>query len=701
MAFTSPTRPLPALLLALGLATSCSERSVPPTPPAPSPPPDAGPAQKPRKLSTLEAQGLSLEAIDRSIDPCDDFYQFACGGWEQRTPIPDDQSRWFRSFSEIDRRNEAELRAILEEASAKPGDASATGRLGRFYAACMDEAQLETSGLEPIAPLLASVKSVRGADATLVEAIATLHRHGIWAFFDVAANQDYRDATKMIGALDQNGLGLPDRDDYLSDSAEKVALREKYRAHVERMFVLAGRKQADAKKAAEHVLRIETALARASKSRVERRDPKGMYNKVDRPGLATLAPTLGWDAYFQKLGAEHVVELSVTSPKFFEGLDAIVRGEKAEALREYLTWHVLRVAAPRLGKAFQDEDFALVQTLTGQKVQRERFKRCIDATDEALGELLAQPFVLRRFAGESKQAAEGFVRAIAAAMRTRLDELSWMDGTTRTKAVGKLEAMAYLIGYPDRWKAYDFEVGASHLGNVLAGRAFRVRDDLGQIGKPVDRGRWYMTPPTVNAYYDAQKNQMVFPAGILQPPFYSAQASVPVNLGAMGMVVGHELTHGFDDEGSQFDAVGNLSSWWSPTTRATFEAKGSCVEAQYAAYEALPGVRLDGKLTLGENIADSGGLELAYRAYRQLRADAPEEVVADGFGEDQQFFLATGQIWCAKYRDEAAKLMAQTDPHAHPRWRVNGPMSHSAAFARAFECRAGQRMVAQETCTVW
>jgi putative endopeptidase len=448
-------------------------------------------------------------------------------------------------------------------------------------------------------------------------------------------------------------------------------------------------------------VRIETSLAKVSKSRVERRDPSGMYNRVDRGVLATLAPTIAWDGYFAALGAPEARALSVTAPKFFEGLDALVRREKAEALRDYLVWHVLHRTAPNLGAALEAEAFALTQLLTGQKVERARFKRCVDATDEALGDLLAQPFVERRFAGESKLAAESYVRAIAAEMRTKLDGLAWMDAATRDKARAKLDAMAYLIGYPAKWKSYDFPLGEAHAANVLAGAAFRVRDNLAKIGKSVDRGEWFMTPPTVNAYYDPQKNQMVFPAGILQPPFYSASASVPVNLGAMGMVVGHELTHGFDDEGSQFDAVGNLASWWSPDTRGTFESRAACVEQQYAAYEVLPGIKLNGNLTLGENIADAGGVELAFRAYRALRREAPTRVVADGLDEDQQFFVAAGQIWCAEYRDEAARLMAATDPHSHPRHRVNGPLSHLPAFAEAFACKAGSPMVAAPRCEVW
>lgn len=701
-----------ALTFATGFGAACGSSTVP-TPPPPDPPPDgsqhprtssdAGPP-KPQVESTLDAQGLSLAAIDRTLDPCDDFYQFACGGWEKANEIPDDRTRWNRSFSEIDQRNEADLKSILEGAMPKKGDKTASksplARVGRFYAACLDTAAIDKAGLKPLKSLLDAVKNVKSM-AQLPKALSALHQRGIWAFFDIASGQDFKDAKRMIAHVDQNGLGLPDRDYYLKSDPDKKAILERYTAHVEKMLTLSGLTPAAAKAATAHVLRIEKDLATVSKSREERRDPAGMYNRVDRAGLEKLAPGIDWAVYFNGLGSPKLTDISVTSPKFIEGVDAIVKRESPEALRAYLTWQVLHYSAPRLGKAFDEEDFAMQQKLGGQKQQRERWKRCIDTTDEALGELLAQPFVALRFGGESKRGAEKLVEAIRGAMDARLDELEWMDKTTRDKARDKLSSMAFLIGYPEKWKTYDFEVGDSYLANSLAAAEFRVEDDLAKVGKPVDRGEWFMTPPTVNAYYSPQKNQMVFPAGILQPPFYSAKASDVVNLGAMGMVVGHELTHGFDDEGAQFDRYGNLSNWWSPKTAEIFKDKGACVEKQYAAYESLPGLPVNGKLTLGENIADAGGVKLAFRAYRNLRAPVKEEVVADGFTEDQQFFLSVGQIWCAEYREQAARLMAQIDPHSPARFRVNGPLSHMAEFAQAFKCKPGTKMAPKDVCTVW
>jgi putative endopeptidase len=467
------------------------------------------------------------------------------------------------------------------------------------------------------------------------------------------------------------------------------------------MFTLAGTKSAAAKGAAADVLRIETQLAQVSKTKVERRDPKGLYNRLDRQGLDAATPSMEWHSYWTTLGYPAVQDINVTAPKFMEGVEAVMSKEKPAALRSYLTWQVLHRTGNILPNAFVEEKFKLAQALTGQKEILPRWKRCIAATDSALGESLAQAFVARKFAGSSKQAAELYVAEIGAAMSRRLDELAWMDAATRARAKKKLQSMAYLIGYPKRWRTYEWAVTDSYGKNALASAGFELRHNLAKVGKPVDRENWEMTPPTVNAYYHPQKNQIVFPAGILQPPFYALKASVAVNLGAMGMVVGHEITHGFDDQGAQYDEAGNLRDWWEPSTSDAFKARTKCVEDQYAAYEVLPGEHINGQLTLGENIADAGGIKLAFDAYRHMRAEAKEDQVAEGYTEDQQFFLATGQIWCAKYREEAAKLQVKTDPHSHPRFRVNGPLAHLPEFAKAFSCQPGSKMVATNACEVW
>ena len=686
---------LPGLLL---LGCSAAPAPVDPAPAGGAAAPSA-PAPTVEQV-TLASVGLDGAAIDRATEPCADFYQYACGAWIEATELPSDRPRWVRSFSEIHKRNEADLLAILDAAWKAPGDDAVKQRLGKFYGACMDEAAVERAGLKPLATLMGQIAKVKDA-ATLSEVVTQLHRHKIWALFDLDAVQDFKDATSVIAYVDQNGLGLPDRDYYLAEDDDKAQIRAAYEAHVNKMFKLAGLAPAKAKAATKDVLRIETALAKVSKTRVERRDPVAMYNKIDRAGVKSAAPGFAWDGYFAALGRSNISAINVTSPAFLEGVNALIANEKPAAWRSYLTWQVLHARAETLPKAFVDEHFALTQRLTGQKAQRDRWKRCVEATDLALGELLAQAFIDLRFGGDSKAAAESYVAQISRAFDRALDGLAWMDDTTRARAREKLSTFAYLIGYPAQWKAYDFEITDAYAANVGAAAAWDLDHRLAKIGQPVDRGEWEMTPPTVNAYYHPLKNQMVFPAGILQPPFYSVDAAVPVNLGAMGMVVGHELTHGFDDQGSKFDKDGNLNVWWTDAVGPRFEAQTKCVADQYEGFEPLPGVHLNGKLTLGENIADMGGVKLAFSAYRALRADASTVKVADGFTEDQQFFLANAQIWCAKMTDEYARLMVQNDPHSHPRFRVNGPLSNLPEFAEAFSCPAGSPMRPKDTCAVW
>ncbi len=705
--------------------------------PAPLPEIAEPPAPTVREVS-LEAVGLSAAALDRSVDPCADFYQFACGGWEKSTVIPADKPRWSRSFSEIHKRNITDLRSLLERAAAQPGGDLLLTKLGDFYGSCMDEARLEKAGVSGIASLWEAAASARallpdaprltdedggkhdgndGAKAAttaspapaqpaawfpLEQIVAQLHSQGVYVFFDVGSGQDFKDATKMIANVDQNGLGLPDRDYYLDDDQEKQDIRAFYLTYVARMLEMSGYEAQTARAAANDVLRIETDLARISKSRIERRDPKGMYNKIDRSGLRERTSGLQWDAYFTARKMDHVNDVSVTSVPYVEGLGAELSKLRQSELTHYLQFHVVHHFAEHLPKRFVQESFKLTAKLSGQAEQRPRWKRCIEATDGALGELLAQPYVAKRFSKESKLAVQNMVSKISDAFRAEVGGLPWMGHATRDEAIAKLDKMAYLIGYPDKWKTYGFSVDrASHTRNVLSAHAFDIARNLSKIGKPVDRGEWFMTPPTVNAYYSPLKNQMVFPAGILQPPFFDPKASIAVNLGGMGMVVGHELTHGFDDQGSQFDGDGNLSNWWKPSTRAGFKKRTACMVSQYDSYEVLPGVRLNGKLTLGENIADAGGVKLALSAYRNMRENAQEVVVAEGFTEDQQFFLSIGQIWCSKYRPKFAKLRATTDYHAQPNWRVNGALANTPAFAEVFQCTEGSPMKPVDACNVW
>lgn len=660
---------------------------------------------------TLADVGLDAAALDKTVDPCSDFYAYACGGWEKSTEIPADKSRWNRSFSVIDQNVEKDLRDILDEASKNLGKNTdpAMEKLGAFFAAAMDEAAIEAAGLKPIEPLLNDAKAVKDR-ASLEKAIFNLHQHQIWALFSMSGDQDLKTPSEVIAYFDQAGLGLPDRDYYFKDDDKSKEIRTKYVDHVAKMFVLAGWPEADAKKGADNVMKLETQIAKVSKTNVERRDPQGLYNRVERDGLVKLAPQFPWVKYLESLKHPSLTTISVTSTTFFEGINTLLSdsnvetspSKNAQLWRDYLTWQVLDATANTLPKKFVDQNFAMLQVLTGQPAQEERWKRAVSATDAALGELIGQPFVARRFAGNSKQAAEGMVLEISNAFGENVKNISWMDDATKQQAEKKRTSMVYKIGYPNKWREYNFTIDAkNYAGNVLAANAAELQRSLDKIGKPVDRDEWLMSPATVNAYYNPVLNEMVFPAAILQPPFFNVNAHLPVNMGGMGMVVGHELTHGFDDEGSQFAADGSLTNWWSPSVREEFEKKTKCVVEQYSQYSPIKDVKLNGELTLGENIADIGGVKLAFQAYRNMRKNAKEEYVAEGFNEDQQFFLSVGQIWCAKAREEAARMLAQVDPHSPPRFRVNGSLSNTPEFAKAFGCAVGTPMNPAGACKVW
>ncbi len=576
---SSRTRSLRFLLetarLPLGIALLAGCGGTAPSPavaqPAPAPAIAASAALTPGKsqvVVTLASVGLDPTAMDRSQDPCTDFYQYACGNWLKTVQIPADEPGWSRSFNEIQKKNELELKRILEEAT-KPGSSDpVTQKLGAFYGSCMDEAGVDKAGVQPIRALLE--RAARVKDAKSLSAVVTeLHAVGITPLFDVSPTQDADDATRWIANLDQNGLGLPDRDYYLRDDEGSKKLLAIYREHVTRMLVLVGLPEKRAAAAAADVLALETELAKISKTKVERRDPKAMFNRLNRAGVAKAVPAFDWDGYWKGIGFPAIQNISVTAPKFFEGLQTLIGTTKPAVWQSYLQWQIVHDTAPLLSKPFVDERFRMVQALTGSQSCPPRWRRCVHATDDSLGDLLAQPYVKDHFPGDSKKSAETMVSAISSAMGSDLDALDWMDAETRTRAHQKLASLAYLVGYPEKWKAYDFPVDPKSYGqNALHSRNYELKRALAKVGKLVDRSEWQMSAPTVNAYYDPQRNQMVFPAGILQPPFYGINQGLAVNAGAIGMVVGHELTHGFDDEGSQFDAKGNLASWWtSPRAR--------------------------------------------------------------------------------------------------------------------------------------
>lgn len=683
----------------------CATRSPPPekekvTAPPPEPPRFVADPTKPMP------PGLDEAAIDVAADPCADFYQYACGGWMAKTEIPADRPLYSRGFVAIQERNEQLLKTILEEAAANalpPGTMFAR-QLGDYYATCIDEPALEKS-LPEVKKFIDQVTKVKDP-TSLATAVGQIHAAGFSPFFDVGAIQDLKKSTEVILGLDQSGLGLPDRDYYLDD--DKKAVRDQYRTHVEATFGLLGLPAKVCQRKADEVMALETRLAKAAQSRVERRDPNKLYNRVDRKGLKEKAKDFPWDAYFTALGAKDLEAINVNSVPYFAEVAAIAADTKPDLLATYLTWVILRSATPALPKAFQDEAFQFTsKALTGAKADRQRWKKCVAWVDGDLGEALGREFVRRSFGADGKTRTSAMVEALQRSFEANLKGLGWFDARTREAALQKATRMIdnNKIGFPVMWRDYSklATTRASFFGNSLAANRFEVQRQLSKVGKPVDRTEWLMSPPTVNAYYDPQKNEIVFPAGILQPPFFNREATDAVNFGSMGMVVGHELTHGFDDEGRQFDVDGNVRDWWTPTVATAFEEKAACVKQQFDAYTAIGETKVKGDLTLGENIADLGGLKLASAAMNEWYKNKGEADAQYRYTRGQQFFLGFAQSWCTKVRDETARVRAATDPHSPPHLRVNGPLGNLDAFQAAFQCGPKAPMIrtGAQRCVVW
>jgi endothelin-converting enzyme/putative endopeptidase len=667
------------------------------TSPAPSAERQASATQPP----PAPEPGIDLTALDRGVKPCDDFYKFACGNWLKRTPIPEDRPQWGRAFSEILERNEARLRAIVERnasGEADPADPFAQ-KVGDFYATCMDEQKAETASFATLQKELQAIDQINDGRG-LARRIAEMHRAGARPFFGFGSRQDFKDATQVIGGLDQGGLGLPDRDYYFRDDPKSQALRDLYLDHVGRMLSMAGDPQAQAH--AQRIFAMETELAKASLDRVARRDPNKVYHRLDRSGLLTQAPHFEWNDYFATVGAPEVQAINVTVPDFFRALDGMLARGRLDEVRVYLKWRALEAAADALGQKFVEERFRYTRAHTGAKAILPRWKRCVQMTDRALGEALGRTFVTTTVGAEGKAMAREMIVNIEKAFEANLSRLAWMDEAAKKASLYKLHKIDNKVAYPERWRDYSrLSVGReSLLENVLGAARFENARDLAKIGKPVDRNEWRMTPPTVNAYYSASLNEMVFPAGIMQLPFFSPEAPVPSNYGGLGMVMGHELTHGFDDQGRKFDGDGNLREWWSQAVAKAYEGRAACVAKQYDGYLAVDDVHLNGRLTLGENIGDIGGLKLMIAALRAKR-QGQKPTQAGGFDDEQQAFIAFAQVWCTNYRPEAARTQALTNPHSTAQWRVNGPVSDNPDFATAFSCPAGSPMAPADRCTVW
>ncbi len=650
--------------------------------------------------------GFDLANLDRSASPCDDFDKFATGGWVKNNPIPADQPAW-DGFSKLVDANEQELHQILDDAakdkSAQPG--SNWQKIGDYYASCMDESQIETAGLKPLDPELQRIANIKDS-AGLNAEIARLQRMGVNALFAFGSEQDLKDSTQVIAGAGQGGLGLPDRQYYVDDDDRSKQLRTGYVQHMTNMFKLMGDSDAAAAAEAKTVLDVETSLAKASKKREDLRDPEANYHRMPLAQLDSLTPHISWASYFKEIGAPALKDTDIGQPDFFKQADADLASIALADWKTYLRWHLIHDVAGALPAKFVDENFSFYsQTLTGAKQIPPRWKRCVRSTDRRLGEALGQYYVQRYFPPEAKASALAMVHNLMAALHDDLATLDWMSPATREQAIKKLAAINLKIGYPDKWRDYSaFKVDRGpYVENLLRGDSFEFARDLAKIGKPVDRNEWGMTPPTVNAYYNASMNEIVFPAGILQPPFFDPKADDALNYGGMGSVIGHEMTHGFDDEGSKFDAHGNLSNWWTAEDLKNFQARGECIAKQFSSFEIEPGLYGNGKLEEGESIADLGGLTISHAALEKALAGKPAPAPVDGFTAEQRFFLGWAQIWSANFRPEYARLIGKTDPHPLDQFRVNGPFSNIPAFAKAYGCGAESKMVRPEEqrCRIW
>ena len=653
-----------------------------------------------QQSATPHEPSLDLNSMDRSIDPCVDFFAYSCGGWIKNNPIPPDQSSW-DTYSKMQDENLSQLRGILEAAAAPSSTRNAvTQKIGDYYASCMDEKAIDAKGAEPIQPILDQIAKLKSKSEIADLAALMVYDNVLFRFDSI---QDFRDANQVIADVYQGGLGLPDRDYYTKDDAKSQELRKGYLAHVQKMFELLGDNPDAAASEAQTIMSIETALAKGSMTRVEQRDPKALDHKMTGGELEKLSPEFQWHVYFTKVGVPSLSSLNVAMPNFFKAMSEELSAASLDDWKTYLRWHLVHADASFLSSAFVSENFAFYgKTLRGQQEIKPRWKRCTEGVDRDLGEALGQAYVDKYFSPEAKQQAVKMVKEIETAMQQDIENLPWMSAATKQQALIKLHGVANKIGYPDKWRDYSkLEIiRGDELGNVERSRKFEFDRQLAKIGKPVDRGEWGMTPPTVNAYYDPQMNDINFPAGVLQPPAFDPTSDAAPNYGDTGGTIGHELTHGFDDEGRQFDAQGNLRDWWTPADAKEFQKRADCISNQYSGYTIIDDIKINGKLTLGEDTADLGGLLLAYMAWKQDTKGENLQPI-DGLTPDQRFFIGYGQSWCGQTRDETKRLRATVDPHSPEKYRTNGVVSNMPQFQQAFHCKAGSPMVNQNACRVW
>ena len=659
------------------------------------------------------------DLADKTLDPCDDFYKYSCNKWLTANPIPSDQVYW-STGSGLQLWNESALRDTLEAASKNDeGRSPIQQKIGDYWAACMDEAGIESAGLKPIQPELARIDALKSKKDLTLE-IAHLHHlyPGAWQggdnqsnspFFGFTGQQDFDNASLMVGAIDQAGLSLPNRDYYLNTDDKSKELLSKYRTHIQKIFVLAGESDAQAATDAGIVIELETAMARAQMDNIKRRDPKNINNKMSLVQVRALTPSIDWDAYLKATNAPASDHYIVTSPDFFRALNKMINEQPLDHWKTYLRWQVVHRSAPYMTKAMVDENFDFfARTLAGAEEQQPRWRRCVRAADRDLGEALGQAYVDRAFPPESKARTLQMVHAIETALNSDIQSLAWMSPETKQQAVVKLKGIEDKIGYPSHWRDYSSVqiVRNSYVNNVGQASGFEFERWVKKIGQPVDRSEWTMTPPTINAYYDPQLNTINFPAGILQPPFFDPAKDDAVNYGAIGMVIGHEIIHGFDDQGRKFDANGNLRDWWTADDAKKYDERGKCISDEYTqdVPEAGQGVKQNGLLTQGEDTADNGGIHLALAALEvslKQQGKTLDDKGDDGWTYRQRFFLSFAYSWCANIRPQIARVVVTTDPHSLPVFRINNVVSNMSEFEQAFSCKPGQKMVRTNACRVW
>lgn len=684
-----------SLLLSFALA-ACPRPQTPP-------PEVVGDGEQAAAAAFQATEAELVAAMDTSADPCVDFYQYACGGWVENTELPADKPVISKSFTTISDQNRDLLKGILEAAATSPGDDADTQKVGQFYRDCMDVETINSKGVEPVLPLMQKVMALESR-AGLWELTAELHLIGIEPFFSGSVWPDYKDPTYNRMGIGQGGLGLPDRDYFLKEDSQ--ATEDAYEAYVADVLKMSGLVGEDTSELAKAVVKFELALAEIHLPRAELRDAEKTYHPMDQKALDALSPNLDWKKFLKASGYPAMDQFNVETPEYITALDALIMETELQTIQAYMLAHIATSTAPYLSQEWDERYFAFFgTTLSGTQQQQDRWKRCVARTGGALGEVLGKVYVERAFAGDSKAIAVDMITRIEREFEKGLAELDWMDDATRAAAVEKSQAITNKIGYPNTWRDYsglELEAG-NHLAQVLAGRAHTSKYYLDMVGNEVDKGIWYMTPQMVNAYYNPSANEIAFPAGILQPPFFSASYPKALNYGAIGMVMAHEVSHGFDDSGRKFSPTGALTEWWAPEVAERFEERAACIEEQYSGYEAQPDLFVNGKLTLGENIADLGGLKQAHRGYMTWLAESGGEPSMGGLTNEQLFFVGYAQGWCNVQTPELEKMRIRSDSHSPGRYRVNGPVRNLPAFGKAFECEVGSPLYPKEDeiCVVW